>query len=998
MLRRRGSTGCGGAGRWWRGAVAIATLLMAGVAGAASEAPRRNVLFIVCDDLCCALGSYGDATAATPHIDALAARGVRFERAYCQYPLCNPSRASLLTGRRPSHTEVHDNARRFRDVDPTVVTLPQAFRNAGWRTERIGKLYHYGVPKEIGTDGLDDPESWDDVFNPKGRDVADEDQIFSLRPGEFGGTVSWLAADGTDAEQTDGIAAARAVERLEAFARDKTPFFLAVGFYRPHTPYVAPKAWFAKHPLAGVQLPVVPADHDTGVPAEAFGSHKPEQQRLAGDLGREALQAYRASVSFVDAQAGLVLDALRRLGLEENTVVVVTSDHGYHLGEHGLWQKSSLFEESARVPLVIAAPDGRPGAVADHTVELIDLLPTVCDLAGVSVPPGVDGRSLAPLVCGSEELRNVFPERPAFTEVGKPGDRRRGMSVRSGRWRYTVWKDGGRQLYDHETDPRELVNLADDPACAATVRELDGLVRGQAAAARPPNVLVILADDLGFSDLGCYGGEIDTPHLDRLAAGGARFTQGYNTARCWPTRAALLTGYYPQAIGRDALPGGKGGAQGKRPAWAPLLPERLAAAGYRSYHSGKWHIDGDPRTQGFARSLDVGRTGQNDYFAPEGTSEDGAPLAADGNFYATTAIGDHAVRCLADHAREHAGTPFFHYVAFTAPHFPLQAPADLVAKYRDRYRVGWDAIRAARCRRLRESGIVTAPPAEPEPDVGPPYQPPPETLARLGPGEVDRPRPWESLTDEQREFQATKMAIHAAMVESMDREVGRIVAQLVALGELENTFLLFLSDNGASAEIMMRGAGHDPEAPPGSRQTFLCLGPGWSTAANAPFRRHKTWVHEGGIATPWIVHWPAGVSARGELRSQPVHVIDLVPTVLEIARAPEQQGGQAWPPLHGRSFAATLTNASARPAHESLWWCHEGNRAVREGDWKLVATAGEDWELYDLAADRCETADLAAAHPDQVAALARAWSRIAEKCRGMAPVEVTRGPGEAARP
>jgi arylsulfatase A-like enzyme/acetyl esterase/lipase len=506
-----------------------------------------------------------------------------------------------------------------------------------------------------------------------------------------------------------------------------------------------------------------------------------------------------------------------------------------------------------------------------------------------------------------------------------------------------------------------------------------------AAAAGPPrpNVLVILADDLGFSDLGSYGGEIETPNLDRLAGGGLRFTQGYNTARCWPTRAALLTGYYPQAIRRDALPGGKGGVQAKRPTWAKLLPERLAGAGYRSYHSGKWHIDGDPRQQGFARSLDVLGAGQSNYFDPGGVTEDGRPIAAGDDFYTTTAIGDHAVKCLAEHARDHAGTPFFHYVAFTAPHFPVQAPADVIAKYRQRYLAGWDTVRAARAERLRESGIVTTARAKPEPEIGPPYQPNAKTLERLGPGELDRPRPWDSLSAEQREFQATKMAIHAAMVDVMDREVGRILAQLEADGALDNTFILFLSDNGASAELMIRGEGHDPAAPPGSRKTFLCLGPGWSTAANTPFRRHKTWVHEGGIATPWIVHWPKGIAAEGELRRQPVHAIDLVPTVLELAGVAEQPSQQA-PALHGRSFAAALASSDAAAAHDSLWWCHEGHRAVRMGDWKIVAARGTPWELYDLASDRCETVNLAAAQPDRVAALEREWQRIAEECRSLA--------------
>jgi uncharacterized sulfatase len=446
----------------------------------AAEPPARpNVLFVMCDDLCCALSCYGDGTAISPNIDRLAARGVRFERAYCQFPLCNPSRASLLTGRRPARTTVRDNAKYFRDVDPTVVTLPQAFKQAGWRSERIGKLYHYGVPGQIGTSGLDDPPSWDAVFNPKGRDVADESRIFSLEPGKFGGTVSWLAADGTDAEQTDGIAAARAVQLLEGFAKDRKPFFLAVGFYRPHTPYVAPKPWFEKHPLADVQLRDVPADHDAQVPPPALANRKPEERRLVGDLGREAVQAYRASVSFVDAQAGIVLDALDRLGLRDNTIVVFTSDHGYHLGEHGLWQKMSLFEESARVPLVVAAPGGRRAAVATHTVELVDVCPTLCDLAGVPAPAGIDGRSLAPLIRTDDAARQAFADRPAVTQVqrGKVS----GASLRSGRWRYTAWQGpagpAGRQLYDHDTDPHELVNLADVPAHAATVEALDAELR-----------------------------------------------------------------------------------------------------------------------------------------------------------------------------------------------------------------------------------------------------------------------------------------------------------------------------------------------------------------------------------------------------------------------------------------------------------------------------------------------------------------------------------------
>ena len=518
------------------------------------------------------------------------------------------------------------------------------------------------------------------------------------------------------------------------------------------------------------------------------------------------------------------------------------------------------------------------------------------------------------------------------------------------------------------------------------------------ATAAPPNIVVILADDLGFSDLGCYGGEIDTPHLDQLAVGGLRFTQGYNTARCWPTRAALLTGYYAQAVNRDALPGGKGGTGGRRPAWARLLPELLVPAGYRTYHSGKWHIDGDPRQQGFIRSLQV-EGGQNDYFDPDGVTVDGTPIDVGADYYVTTAIGGHAVECLQDHAAAHAGVPFFSYIAFTSPHFPLHAPQDVVEKYKDRYRAGWDAVRTARAERLNAAGIVTTARAPLEPRVGPPHQPKPDVLARFGPGEIDRPAPWADLTAEQREFQATKMAIHAAMVELMDRAVGRIVEQLEAMDALDDTLILFLSDNGASAEILIRGKGHDPALALGSAGTFPCLGPGWSSCANTPFRRHKTWVHEGGIATPWIVHWPKGVTPKSGLRTQPVHVIDVVPTVLELAGVapPQEHAGTAVPPMQGRSFAACLTDPAAPPAHETLWWCHEGNRAVRVGDWKLVAAKGDPWELYDLAADRCETENLADREPARVTQLEQAWERIAADCHRLAGTESAVGGAAAAR-
>jgi arylsulfatase A-like enzyme len=498
-----------------------------------------------------------------------------------------------------------------------------------------------------------------------------------------------------------------------------------------------------------------------------------------------------------------------------------------------------------------------------------------------------------------------------------------------------------------------------------------------AAEVSRPNLLVILADDLGYSDLGCYGSEIATPHLDALAENGLRFTQFYNTARCWPSRAALLTGYYAQQVRRDTVPGIPSGNRGVRPAWARLLPDMLRQAGYRSYHTGKWHIDGQPLENGFDRSYLVQDGGR--FFAPRNHWDDRVKLPAvppGSDFYVTTFMADHAIKCLQDHARHHADKPFFHYLAFTAPHFPLHALPEDIARYQDRYTAGWEAARAERWAKMQRLGLVSARLSDPERDVGPPYHFP-EAFKILGPGEVNRPVPWSELTDEQRRFQADKMAIHAAMVDRMDQEIGRVLAQLRAMNALDNTLICFLSDNGASAEIMVRDDGHDPHALPGSAATYLCLGPGWSTVCNTPFRRHKTWVHEGGIATPFVVHWPKGISARGELRRNPAHLIDLVPTFLELADAQrfETWDGQPVPPPPGKSLTPVFAT-DGTVTHDDLWWQHEGNRAIRVGDWKLVA-AGQDapWELYDLAHDPTETTDLASQHPERVREFRERWEQ-----------------------
>ncbi|MBN9121577.1 MAG: arylsulfatase [Planctomycetes bacterium] len=510
-------------------------------------------------------------------------------------------------------------------------------------------------------------------------------------------------------------------------------------------------------------------------------------------------------------------------------------------------------------------------------------------------------------------------------------------------------------------------------------------VGSTARAADRPNVVVFLADDMGFSDAGCYGGEIATPNLDALAKNGLRFTQFYNTARCWPTRASVLTGYYAQQVRRDTVPSVRSGGQGVRPSWARLLPEMLRPVGYRSYHSGKWHVDGKPLENGFDHSYSL--DDHDRHFTPRRHTEDDKPLPAvepKAGYYSSTAIADHAVKCLKEHADKYADKPFFSFVAFTAPHFPLQAPPEDVARYRKTYLAGWESLRDDRWKRLQELKLGGAALAPIERDVGPPYSFP-EALKKLGPNELNRPLPWKDLSAEQQKFQADKMAVHAAMVDRMDREIGRVLDQLKAMGALDNTLVFFLSDNGASAEIMVRGDGHDPHAECGTGATFLSIGPGWSGMCNAPFRRHKTWVHEGGISTPLIVHWPKGIAARGALRHAAGHVIDLVPTILDVSggkRFEKWEGKDVPPP--GKSLVPAFAK-DAPLARDPIWWLHEGNRALRAGDWKIVA-AGKDspWELYDLSSDRSETKNLAADRPEKVRELAAIWTKQFEEYSALA--------------
>ena len=419
----------------------------------ATAAPRPNVLFIAVDDMSNSLGCYGHPLVKSPNIDRLARSGVRFDRAYCQFPLCSPSRTSLMTGLRPDTTQVYDLQKHFRSVIPDVVTIPQMFMKNGYFAARVGKIYHYGNPGQIGTPGLDDAPSWNVALNPRGRDKDEEDKLTNHTPKRgLGSSLSFMKAEGTDEEQTDGKVATEVIKLLEA--NKEKPFFIAAGFYRPHCPYIAPKKYFDLYPMEKITMA-------QGAFPEAISAPKPSLASVTPwpwfgtteTQSREAKQAYYATISFVDAQVGRLLDALDRLKLAQNTIVVFWSDHGYHEGEHGLWMKQSLWEGSARVPLLIRAPGAKGnGGVSGRTVEFVDLYPTLADLAGLTPPKNLAGASLRPLL----ENPSAAWTKPAFTQVWRGGYP--GHSVRTERFRYTEWDGGkqGAQLFDMTSDPQEL--------------------------------------------------------------------------------------------------------------------------------------------------------------------------------------------------------------------------------------------------------------------------------------------------------------------------------------------------------------------------------------------------------------------------------------------------------------------------------------------------------------------------------------------------------------
>jgi arylsulfatase len=514
-----------------------------------------------------------------------------------------------------------------------------------------------------------------------------------------------------------------------------------------------------------------------------------------------------------------------------------------------------------------------------------------------------------------------------------------------------------------------------------------------------PNIVIVLADDMGFSDLGCYGGEIETPHLDEVARRGVRFSHFYNTARCSPSRASLLTGLHPHQAGigiltNDDSPNGYPGNLNRQCA---TLAEMLKGAGYATCLSGKWHLatqmhvpnDAWPTRRGFDRFFGT-LTGCGSFFRP-GTltrgESDASAEADDPAFFYTDAIAEHGAAFVREQAR--AGTPFFLYAAFTAPHWPLHAPEEDIERCNGRFDEGWDRLREKRLQKLVAEGVLPADTTLSERD---PTQP-----------------AWTEATD--KEWQVRRMEAYAAMIERMDRGIGRIIEALKSSGVFDNTLFVFLSDNGASPEtlplvkleqftkrtdILPRATrdgrpmrvGNTPDIVPGAEDTYSSYGRAWANLSNTPFRFYKRWVHEGGIATPLVIHWPGGALQAGAIVDQPFQLVDIAPTILEVT-------GAAYPPpglphrilpLEGRSLVPAL-RGEVLP-EKPLFWEHTGNAAIRLGRWKLVREEPHAWELYDLSSDRTELHDLSAVHPDLVASLRAQWEAWAQRV-GVIPWEVT---------
>lgn len=1013
--------------------ILIALVLVTLVGNPLVAAEKPNFIVISIDDLGYAdIGPFGSALNRTPQLDRMAQEGRKLTSFYAA-PVCSPSRAALMTGCYPKrslpipHVLFPGNEV---GLHPEELTVAEILKQTGYATAIIGK-WHLGdqpefLPNRQGFDlhfGLpysnDMGPAEDGVKSDMGKPLPTatgkgQPPLPLLRNGKVVRRV--LADDQQSLVQTY-------TEEALQFITDhqRRPFFLYLAHNAVHFPIYPGKTWAGQSPHG----------------------------------------IYSDWVEEVDWSVGAVLQALRDQGLAEQTLVIFTSDNGgtpRAVNRPLRGYKGSTWEGGMRVPTMAWWPGRIPAATAtDAICGMFDILPTFAALAGVPVPSDrrIDGVNLWPHLAG---VPGAAPAHEVFYYY-------RGLeleAVRDVEWKLVLPSPtaspaaAAPQLFHLKTDIGETTDVASQhPHVVARLEKLvadmkndlgvsgpapgsrplgkvteaqpiirqDGKIRPgfeqEPAAASPatsktsrkPNIIVILSDDMGYSDVGCYGGEIQTPNLDRLAAEGLRFTQFYNTGRCCPTRASLLTGLHPHQAGIGHMMEDRNleGYRGDLNQRCITIAEALKPAGYRSYAAGKWHVTPGhssealrnqqnwPLQRGFDRYYGTIH-GAGSFWDPSALVRDNRlitpvndPEYQPKDFYYTEAISDQAARFIRAHAADFPDRPFFLYVAYTAAHWPMHARESDIAKYQGRYDAGYAALRDSRYAKMVKLGLIN-PATQASPTVG----------------------DWSQVQD--REFETRCMEVYAGMVDNMDQGIGRLVDTLKAAHQLENTLLLFLQDNGGCAEGMGRGGigvprGDQPTLPvlkpdelqlgsvpkqtrdgwpvrqgygvlPGPKDTYIGYGRDWANVSNTPFREYKHWVHEGGIATPLIVHWPAGIpsSRRGGLVPDPGQLPDIMATCLDVAGAtyPLQHKGYVLTPLQGRSLVPAFEGKPL--TRDALFWEHEGNRAVRVDQWKLVAKGARGaWELYDMEVDRTELNDLSAREPQRVKELAAKWEDWARR-------------------
>jgi len=895
----------------------------------ADNAGKPNVLFIAVDDLNHWVGHLGrNPQTKTPNIDRLANMGVTFTNAHCAAPVCNPSRAALLSGMRPGTTGIYDNGQPFELAVNAEHSLVTQFRKAGYDTLGMGKLWH---------GGLGFPEQW---TGTGGRERNENRGAGVLEDRSIGGIKFGVLNAGDEAVSDTQIADYVIAELGKS--HDK-PFFLTAGFHKPHMPWNVPKKYFEMHPLDQIQLPPV-KDGDLGdIPPAGIRMAKPDgdhREVLESGRWKEAVQAYLAAISYLDGQVGRLLEAVEKSPHRDNTIICLWGDHGWHLGEKEHWRKFALWEEATRAPFIWVVPGvTKAGSVCNRPVDFMTIYPTLCDLADVAVPSHVEGASIRSLLANPASTE----PRVAITTFG-----RNNHAVRDHRWRYIRYADGGEELYDHVHDPYEWTNLAAQPENADLKLQLaahfptvnnptvkpDGAENAggkkggrkkqkqekatpasiRTSERRPTNIVFFVVDDLGQRDLGCYGSTFyETPHLDRMAKEGALFPNAYAACPvCSPTRASIMTGQYPQRTGITDYIGAAQPAKWKRN--TPHLPapyaehlaleyvtlaESLKAHGYVTFLAGKWHLGGDgflPEDQGFDINMGGfergGPYGGEKYFSPYGN-----PKLPDGP------KGEHLPDRLASEASKfieaNRDKPFFVYLPFYSVHTPLMARPDLVQKYEKKRS------------QLEQTDVFGNEP----------------------------PRKVRQTQDH---------AVYAGMVEAMDQAVGKVVAKLNELKLAEDTLVIMTSDNGG-----------------------LSTSEG-SPTSNLPLRAGKGWIYEGGNRTALIMRWP-GVISPGVVNESHVISPDYFPTILDAAGLPLE------PDHHkdGVSHLASLKSGDPTTNRPLFWhYPHYGNQggapgaAILDGDWKLIEWFDSDTvELFNIATDPGETNNLATAEHQHVARL-----------------------------